>query len=389
MVAAPRFAGFMKSDAFVGVLLLVAAVAALLIDNSPLATIYDRLLTAQFRVGFETAYIDKPLILWINDGLMAIFFLYVGLEVKREFLTGKLSDWNAASLPLVGAVGGMLVPALIYVSVVGISGADAVALNGWAIPAATDIAFALGLLGLIAARAPASAKAFLLALAIFDDIGAIMIIALFYTSQLSLWSLLVAAIAMALALVANRLGIRRATPYMLLGLVLWVALLKSGVHATLAGVAIALAIPLAREGGFLERLEHDLKPWVSYMIMPIFAFANAGVSLAGFGLATLTQPISLGIAMGLLFGKPLGILGCLWIAQRVGWIKIPADLSWSLLTLLSLLAGIGFTMSLFIGGLAFQADDNTAAVRIGVLTGSLLAGLSAWVIAVLDHNREI
>ncbi len=372
---------FIKTDAFVGVLLLIAAVAALLIDNSALAPIYDRLLTAQFRVGFEQGYIDKPLILWINDGLMAIFFLYVGLEVKREFLTGKLSSWNAASLPLVGAIGGMAAPALIYSLVILFTGASAISFNGWAIPAATDIAFVLGLLGLIAARAPASAKAFLLALAIFDDIGAILIIALFYTSSLSLWSLLIGGIAFALALVANRLGARTFTPYLLLGLVLWVAMLKSGVHATLAGVLIAIAIPMERAGGFLERLEHDLKPWVSYLIMPVFAFANAGVSLAGFGLGTLLQPISLGIALGLVIGKPLGILGLLWSSQKFGLIKLPEDLTWPLLSMLSMLAGIGFTMSLFIGGLAFQADENTAAVRIGVLTGSLMAGIIAWLIA--------
>lgn len=369
---------FIKSDAFVGVLLLGAAILALIIDNSALAHIYDRLLSAKFRVGFEVGYIDKPLILWINDGLMAIFFLYVGLEVKREFLVGKLSSWNAASLPLFGAIGGMAIPALMYTAVIVSSGADADAMRGWAIPAATDIAFAIGLLGLIAARAPSSAKAFLLALAIFDDMGAIVIIALFYTSSLSLWSLGVAGAAAVLALLANRLGARTFTPYLLLGLVLWVAMLKSGVHATLAGVIIALAIPLERNGGFLERLEHDLKPWVSFLIMPIFAFANAGVSLAGFGLSTVLQPISLGIAMGLVIGKPLGILGLIWLAERAKLVILPPELTWRLLAALSMLAGIGFTMSLFIGGLAFQGDDNTAAVRIGVLTGSLLAGLIAF-----------
>ena len=375
---------FLKSDAFVGILLLVSAVAALIVSNSALQPYYSAVLEAKFRVGFETGYINKPLFLWINDGLMAIFFLYVGLEVKREFATGQLSNLNAAALPFVGAIGGMVVPALIYVGVITLSGSDAI--NGWAIPAATDIAFALGLLGLIAARAPIEAKAFLLALAIFDDIGAIVIIALFYTAQLSWIALAFAAGATLLAFKANWLKARTFTPYLVLGIILWVAMLKSGIHATLAGVVIAMAIPMERAGGFAEQLEKDLKPWVNYMIMPIFAFANAGVSLAGFGLATILAPVSLGIALGLVIGKPLGILGLLWVAQRLRLITIPPVLTWPLLSTLAMLAGIGFTMSLFIGGLAFEGDENTSAVRIGVLMGSLIAGLAALTITLFSRS---
>lgn len=374
----------LTADALGGVVLLLAAVAALIIDNSALAPLYDQLLSEKLTVGFQSANISKPLVLWINDGLMAIFFLYVGLEVKRELMVGKLSSWNQASLPLFGAIGGMAIPALIYVGVIFGTGAASTspALNGWAIPAATDIAFAIGLLALFAAKAPPSAKIFLLALAIFDDIGAIVIIAVFYSSQLSLVGLAVAAAAIVAAFFVNRIGEKTFAPYMFLFMIAWVAMLKSGVHATLAGVLIAMAIPLKDRHGqpaLLEQLEHDLKDWVIFVIMPIFAFANSGIPISSFGLENLFSPISLAVAAGLFLGKPIGIIGMVWLAETLGLAKRDEVLSWSLLLPLSYLAGIGFTMSLFIGGLAFEGDANTNAVRAGVMVGSLMSALAALV----------
>ena len=375
---------FIKSDAFPGVLLVLATLLAVIIDNSVFAGIYDQLLNTTFTVGFdEVAYISKPLVLWINDGLMALFFFYVGLEVKRELIAGSLNNVKRASLPLVGALGGLALPAIFFVATIQFSNAPTEYLNGWAIPAATDIAFAIGLLALIAIKAPPSAKIFLLALAIFDDIGAISIIAVFYTSELSIIALVVAAGATAFAFVINRLGARTFLPYALLFVVIWVAMLKSGVHATLAGVVIAMAIPLrgaGRSPGLLEPIEHDLKPWVSFLIMPVFAFANAGFSLSGFGLTALAAPISLGIFLGLVIGKPVGILGIVWIFERLGMIQRPPELSWPLMLFLAHLAGIGFTMSLFIGGLAFAEPVMIQQVRIGVIFGSLASGILAAVV---------
>ena len=381
-----------SADALAGLLLLAAAVAALIIDNSGLAPLYDQLLLAKLTVGFDTANIAKPVVLWINDGLMAIFFLFVGLEVKREILVGRLSSWKQSSFPLIGAVGGMMVPAAIYIGVISLSGIGQTsgALNGWAIPAATDIAFALGLLALFAAKAPPAAKTFLLALAIFDDIGAIAIIAIFYSANLSLVGLVIAAIALAFAFVINRLGARTFAPYGILFLIAWVAMLKSGVHATLAGVLIAMAIPLRGEDdkpGLLEPLEHDLKPWVLFGIMPIFAFANSGLPLSSLSIDNILQPFSLAIILGLVVGKPLGIIGLLWIGQTVQVIKRDDDLTWGLLFPVSLLAGIGFTMSLFIGGLAFDGDENTNAVRAGVIVGSTCSAILAFIFFKLWERR--
>ena len=368
---------FLEHEASSGLILMGAAVFALLLDNSPLAWLYDSLLTTPVVVQVGALAINKPLLLWINDGLMAVFFLLVGLEIKREVLEGELSTPSQIALPAIAAVGGMLIPALIYVA---FNYDDPVRLGGWAIPAATDIAFALGVLAILGKRVPAALKVLLLAVAIIDDLGAIIIIALFYTANLSVSALGLAAIGLAGLVALNLLGVRRITPYMLIGVFLWVCVLKSGVHATLAGVAVALAIPL-RGGGEEERypplksMEHALHPWVAYAIMPIFAFANAGVSLAGFGLDSLLAPVPLGIMLGLFIGKQIGVFGFILIGVRLGLCRLPAGINWVQVYGLSLLTGIGFTMSLFIGTLAFEDPSYAAGVRIGVLGGSLLSAV--------------
>jgi Na+:H+ antiporter, NhaA family len=373
-----------RHEAACGVLLLVAAVLALILDNSPLEWLYDRLLETPVSVRVGTPGsgigIDKPLLLWINDGLMALFFLLVGLELKRELLVGDLSTWRRAILPLIAALGGMVVPALIYTA---INVGNPAGLRGWAIPAATDIAFAVGVLALLGPRVPPSLKIFLLALAIIDDLGAIIIIALFYTQDLS-------PLALGLALVGgvalwglNRADVRSFTPYVLVAVVMWMCVLKSGVHATLAGVALALAIPLrgAGEGpSMLERLEHGLQPWVKFLIAPLFAFANAGVSLAGLKLSAVLAPVPLGIAAGLFLGKQLGIFAAAWLAVQLRLAEMPAGATWRQVYGTAALGGIGFTMSLFIGSLAFPDPANALAVRVGVLVGSLASGLLGYAV---------
>lgn len=363
---------FFRHDAAVGIILLLAAISALILDNSPLAYLYDQLLTTPVTVAIGAASIDKPLLLWINDGLMAVFFFLVGLEIKREVLDGQLSSPAKAALPAVAAIGGMVAPALIYVA---INAGDPTAINGWAIPAATDIAFALGLLALLGSGVPIALKIFLLALAIIDDLGAIIIIAAFYTENLSLQALGLGAIGTAILFIFNRLKIMSMTPYILVGAVIWVCVLKSGVHATLAGVVIALMIPLRGEGAPLERVEHALHPWVYFFIMPVFAFANAGVSLSGVGVDTFLQPITLGIALGLVIGKPLGIVGLVFIAERMKMLSLPEGIGWRAIAGVACLAGVGFTMSLFIGTLAFADPANAAYVRIGVLSGSTVSAI--------------
>ncbi|HAE01072.1 MAG TPA: Na+/H+ antiporter NhaA, partial [Rhodospirillaceae bacterium] len=316
--------------------------------NSGFAGTYTDALATKFTISYGDIGLSKALILWINDFLMAIFFLLVGLEIKREIVEGELSSIRSASLPALAAVGGMIAPALIYVS---INMGDPAALKGWAIPAATDIAFALGILALLGKRVPTALKVFLLAVAIIDDLGAIVIIALFYTADLSGLALAIAALMIAAMVVLNRYGVRSITPYMLLGLVLWVAVLKSGVHATLAGVVVAFCIPIAGatkdEEGPLHILEHALTPWVAFGIMPLFAFANAGVSLAGMTPAALLEPIASGIALGLLLGKPIGIMGACFLAVKLGFASLPTGIQWHHMLGVALLAGIGFTMSLF------------------------------------------
>jgi len=368
-------------DAFGGILLMTAALAALVMDNSPLSSLYDAILTTPVVVQIGAGGIEKPLLLWINDGLMAVFFFLVGLEIKREILEGRLSTWNQSALPVFAAVGGMAIPALIYVA---FNWGSPATLDGWAIPAATDIAFALGVLALVGSGVPPALKVFLLALAILDDLGAIIIIALFYTSDLSLASLAIAGVSTAILVAFNLLGVRNISLYVLIGVIMWVGVLKSGVHATLAGVIIALCIPLqvgeSSDKAPLHVLEKGLHPWVAFFIMPVFAFANAGVALDGLRMSDLLAPLPLGIALGLFFGKQIGVFGFSWVAVRAGICRLPDGVTWSQVYGISLLAGIGFTMSLFIGTLAFSDPEHAAAVRLGVLSGSILSGLMGFLV---------
>jgi len=373
---------FLRLESAGGIILIAAAILAMVVANSPIASLYTDLFETHLIIGFGAYTLDKALIHWINDGLMAIFFLLVGLEIKREVLKGELSTPAKAALPVIGAVGGMVAPALVYVL---LNFGDPVALRGWAIPAATDIAFALGILMLLGSRAPLSLKIFLTALAIIDDLGAIVIIAMFYTEDLSMMALYAGLACVAVLVALNVGGVRKTAPYVLVGLILWVCVLKSGVHATLAGVALAFAIPLGGRGkderDLAGHLEHELHPWVAFAILPLFAFANAGVSLQGLTVADLLAPVPLGIALGLLLGKQIGVMGCLYVGYKAKWCRLPEDVTWSHIYGVSLLTGIGFTMSLFIGTLAFEhhpqfADD----VRLGVLGGSILSGLAGYIV---------
>ena len=372
---------FMKFEAAGGIVLIFAAALALFVANSAFGDLYDRFIDIPVAIQFGKLVIAKPLILWINDGLMAVFFFLIGLEVKREFLVGELSSPSKVALPALGALGGLTIPALIYVVINWDGGEN---LNGWAIPAATDIAFALGVLALLGTRAPIALKVLLTAIAIFDDIGAIVIIAIFYTDQLSLDALYMALAFLAVLVVINRIGIARLAPYILLGIALWVCVLKSGVHATLAGFVTALFIPMARRKGdeetLLEKIEHGLHPWVAFSILPLFAFANAGVSFEGVGLSSFVEPVKLGISLGLFLGKQVGCFVAIWFAIRFGLAAMPPRTNWLHLYGVSLLCGIGFTMSLFIGGLAFEHSDFDAPIRLGVLTGSLLSAVVGYVL---------
>ncbi len=379
---------FLRLESAGGLVLMGAAVMAMIVANSPLAGSYLQALNLPLQVSAGDFKIAKPLILWINDGLMAVFFLLVGLELKREIVEGHLSNLRSASLPAFAAVGGMAAPALIYAA---FNWGDPVAMRGWAIPAATDIAFALGALSLLGSRAPVALKAFLLSLAIFDDLGAIIIIALFYTAELSTGALLTAA-ALILGLAAlNRAGVRSPAAYILLGIPLWVATLKSGVHATLAGVILALFIPIRPPRGAaagdesddspLRHLEHALHPWVAFGVLPIFAFANAGVPVLGLAPSDLLQPVPLGIMLGLVLGKAVGIMVMSVAAVRLAGAPLPEGASWRHVFGASLLAGIGFTMSLFIASLAFE--DNVPFIgleRLGILVGSLFAGVVGFLV---------
>lgn len=370
-----RMRDFMRGEAAGGVVLMLAAAAALVVANSPWGDGYRAALAA---------YLGPLSVLhWINDALMAVFFLLVGLEIKREALDGELATWPRRVLPGLCALGGMAVPALIYVA---FNRADAAALRGWAIPTATDIAFALGVVSLLGSRVPVSLKVFLTALAIIDDLGAVLIIAMFYTASLSLPALGGAALVL-LALVAlNRFGVRRLWPYLVLGAVLWWLVLLSGVHATLAGVALALTIPLDATGDDrttasedrspLLRLEHALHRVVPFVIIPLFGFANAGLSFAGVGMAQVLAPLTLGVAAGLLCGKLIGVFGVAWLAVKAGVAPMPAGANWRQVAGIAALCGIGFTMSLFIGMLAFaQSPVLLDEVKLGILGGSLVAGL--------------
>ncbi len=377
---------FIKLESAGGLLLILSAAAALVLDNSPLGWLYDGLLEVPLAFKLGTFILEKPLLLWINDGLMAIFFLLVGLEIKREILEGELSTRAKAALPVLAAVGGMIVPALVFIA---INWRHPGNLQGWAIPSATDIAFALGVLSLLGPRVPLALKVFLTAVAIIDDLGAILIIALLYSSDLSLAFHGAALVCTIGLLVLNRSGVTRYAPYILVGIVLWVCVLKSGVHATLAGVVLAMAIPIRAKSdpqrSPLRDLEHALHPWVAYMIMPVFAFANAGVPLAGFRLADLVKPLTLGITLGLFLGKQLGLFIFSRLAVALGLAEMPAGLGWLQLYGAGLLAGIGFTMSLFIGTLAFPEAGAAAGVRIGVIAGSLLSGICGYLLLRLTN----
>ncbi|HSG11601.1 MAG TPA: Na+/H+ antiporter NhaA [Gammaproteobacteria bacterium] len=374
---------FLRLEAASGILLLIAAILAMIAVNTSADVWYDALLGIPVAIQFGEFEIAKPLLLWINDGLMAIFFFLIGLEVKRELLAGELSEPSRVVLPVIAAVGGMAVPAAIY-SV--INWGDPVALKGWAIPSATDIAFALGVLALLGSRVPQTLKLFLMTLAIIDDLGAIVIIALFYTADLSIMSLLVAVASVAVLFLLNRKGVLSLTPYLLVGFVLWAAVLKSGVHATLAGVLVAFFIPFKKEPGEtqtqLEKLEHDLHSTVAYGILPLFAFANAGVAFDGISVDTFFHPVPLGIAAGLFFGNQVGIFCFSWVAIKLGITTLPDGVNWVQLYGAALLCGIGFTMSLFIGSLAFEQGGPDYAIddRLGILLGSLVSGIAGYLV---------
>lgn len=365
---------FMEWESAGGIVLMFSALAALIVANSPLYSSYTSALHAPF-LGMSLEH-------WVNDALMAVFFLLVGLEIKREMLVGQLAKWSQRSLPGFAALGGMIVPALIFVWV---NRSSPETLAGWAIPSATDIAFALGVLSLLGSRVPMSLKIFLSALAILDDLGAVAIIAVFYTSGLDVTMLAASAAVIAILALMNKAGITRLLPYLILGVLLWVLVLKSGVHATLAGVALALCIPLNKEADDaaspLLRLERRLSPWVAFTVLPIFGFANAGVSLAGVSLSNLLDPVPMGVALGLLLGKQIGVFSFALIAIRAGLAQMPIDSSWRQVYGVSLLCGIGFTMSLFIGNLAFPGSQHLIdEVKVGVLAGSILAALAGVVI---------
>ena len=376
---------FLRLESAGGILLVVAAVLAMIVENSPAKPLYDALLDTLVAVQIGDFAIAKPLLLWINDGLMAIFFFLVGLEVKREVLEGELSDPAQVTLPVVAAVGGIVVPSAIYAVM---NWGDPLAMRGWAIPAATDIAFALGVLSLLGSRVPVALKIFLLTLAIVDDLAAIVIIALLFTAELSLASLAVATGAIAVLVVLNLRRASSLASYILVGIVLWAAVLKSGVHATLAGVVLAFCIPMKAETegvswSPVRKLEHDLHYAVAFGILPLFAFANTGISLDGLSLDDFINPVPLGIALGLVLGKQAGVFGFSWVAVRTGLASLPKGVTWSQIYGVSLLCGIGFTMSLFIASLAFELGGESALLvdeRKGILLGSLVSAVAGYLL---------
>ena len=380
---------FFKLESASGLLLITAAILAMSINNSPLSYLYNGLLDVPVAVQVGALQIAKPLLLWINDGLMAIFFLLIGLEVKREVLEGQLRKPSQLMLPGAAAIGGMVVPALIYWA---FNRDNPAAIGGWAIPMATDIAFALGVLALLGKRVPVSLKLFLMTLAIIDDLGAIIVIALFYSTDLATLSLVLAAICISALILLNRLGVSQLSPYLVIGSILWICVLKSGVHATLAGVVLALCIPLRpsnQQPSPLAALEHVLHPWVAFAILPIFAFANAGVPMDGLSLQSFLHPVPLGIAAGLLAGKTIGVFGFTWLTIKTGLAKLPEGANWGQVLGVSVLCGIGFTMSLFVGSLAFipEISEYAGMDRVGILTGSFLAALLGYAIFYLSSRK--
>ncbi|WP_063657256.1 Na+/H+ antiporter NhaA [Candidatus Arsenophonus triatominarum] len=366
---------FLKLEAASGGLLIIATILALIMANTPLQGIYQQFLNIPIAVKISVLDIDKPFLLWINDGLMAIFFLVVGLEVKRELIEGSLDGRDKAIFPAVAAVGGMLLPALVYLF---FNANDEIALQGWAIPAATDIAFALGIMALLGKRVPTELKVFLLALAIIDDLGVIIIIALFYTKSVSIMALGLAMLSLLVLIWMNWRKVENTSAYLIVGIILWVCILKSGIHATLAGVIVGFLIPLkgGQNNSPSEQLEHLLHPWVAYLILPLFAFANAGIQLDGVTLTNFASALPIGVALGLLIGKPTGIFLFSWLALKLGVAKLPAKINLKQIFAVSVLCGVGFTMSIFIASLAFEGLDNFSTyARLGILIGSTLAAI--------------
>ena len=368
------FKWFFKLEAASGLVLLIAAIIALVISNSNFSELYFKTLEQYLFIGINDFGLKLSVHHWINDLLMAVFFFFVTLEIKREFIQGELSNLKKALLPIIGAVGGMVVPALVYVS---INFGNTETLNGWAIPSATDIAFSLGILSLLGSRVPISLKIFLTALAIIDDLGAILIIAFFYSGDLSITYLSLILISYILLLVLNKLGVKKFIPYLIIGALMWFFTYKSGIHATIAGVLLASTIPHRikdKDFSLLIKLEHAISPYVAFLIMPIFAFANAGVSLMGLSLSSLLEPVPLGILLGLFIGKQVGVMVSSYLAVKLGAAQMPDNSSWLSLYGVSILTGVGFTMSLFVGNLAFAGSIHYMdGVKIGVLSGSLLS----------------
>jgi Na+:H+ antiporter, NhaA family len=382
------FKSFFKLESAGGILLILTTLAALLLKNSPLSSFYDALKAVPVRVEFGQFLFNYDLSMFVNDGLMTIFFLLVGLEIKREFVEGELSERSQIILPAIAALGGMLVPAIIYL-VFNYSNKEA--LGGWAIPTATDIAFSLTILSLLGNRVPSSLKVFLTALAIFDDLGAILIIALFYHSSFSLIALYCVLALLFVLFVLNRLKVSKRSVYLFVGLLLWAAMYKSGIHATLAGVLLALFVPIEKidikEESTLEKLEHSLHPWVSFGIVPLFAFCNAGLDLHSLSAAMLLEPVTMGVFLGLFVGKQIGVFGFSWLIIKSGFAKMPQKSNWLQVYGVSILAGIGFTMSLFIGGLAFSSADYENALKLGVMLGSLLSAVLGYML-LINASKE-
>lgn len=382
---------FFQLESASGILLIGAAVFAMIMVNSPLANLYEDFKAIPIAAQVGALEIDKPLILWVSDGLMAIFFLLIGLEVKREMLEGQLFDRSQLLFPSLAAVGGMLMPAVCFII---FNYQDSVALHGWAIPAATDIAFALGVLSLLGKNVPPSLKLFLLTLAIMDDIGAIIIIAIFYTVDLSVTSIILACAAIVILTIMNIFGVYKTGLYIFVGVFMWICVLKSGVHATLAGFALAMAIPLrtpdVHMSSPLRNLEHALQPWVAFLILPIFSFVNAGVSLSGMTFSDVVAPVPLGIIAGLFIGKQLGIFSFCWLAIKLGIAKLPPGSTWVQLYGVSILCGIGFTMSLFINSLAFEnaAKEYAEMSRLAILLGSLLSAIVGYIILHFSFRKK-
>ena len=379
------FKYFFKLEAASGLILLFAAIIALIISNSGFSSLYFDTLEAYVILGTENIGLKLSVLHWINDVLMAIFFFLVTLEIKREFLQGELSNPKQASLPIIGAIGGMVIPALCYIL---INIDDNTRLNGWAIPSATDIAFSLGVLSLLGKRVPISLKVFLTALAIIDDLGAIVIIAFFYSGNIEIKYLLLMLLAVIILISLNKFKFKKFLPYLIVGIFLWDFTHQSGIHATIAGVLLALTIPHEKKNSLLLKLEHNIQPYVAFGIMPIFAFANAGVSLEGLTINSLLNPVPLGIVLGLFFGKQLGVFVFSYIAIKFKIADKPRDSNWGSFYAVSILTGIGFTMSLFVGNLAFINNlEYMDGVKIGVLTGSLMSTLFGYFLLLISSKK--